>query len=585
MSITFAVDDVAPARERLAEREFELAALTASPPLGCSGERLTLVADGWPTTRRFGGPPDDRMHALVQAVDLAFNQHRPLRITPEAIWITLAQGFSIHVRHEAEALRPRFVRHEGTKTLRAEVESAPHGAAWRDLFARFGDAMCGELGPGLVALLTRPFSTTDADAQAVFHITLMETFKDYFEYESVLICGIPEVTLAGTVDDWRDLKRRVEMMGEYDLQWWTDALLPVCDQWISTAEGNADVAFWQAIHRPAAVYGGHVITGWLARLFPYVEVGDGWRRNDLRPARRIPLDAIKPANFQESQQRLVLRRLAVEKGVGDEVPWSHVGVSPQALPASWSRAEIRGAGLDAGRRYLAGGGLLGVAQSPGGTTLEPAVAWRVEEAPETAVWALLERDHEMTPVTSPGRRLSQGRPLRGALRSFFQRYVSASLFDGAVVIDGHTTRHPPRHPPRRRRQGLTVTPSLENEAILGPAYEHPRWSRYGLWTFARVGEHGALAHVSKRPHVVRGARLNGVLLKDELEVSEALPHRLDWIVYIPDVRREAVDDHIVIARDGWDFFHTLLSQPTPYFLHEGATLPGRFVDLLRNGPA
>ena len=379
MGITFAVDDVKPAPARLPEHTVPLASFARSELLGASRDTLTLVEGGLPEPREHGSPPGDRMNALAQAVDLAFREHRPLRLTPDALWITLAQGFSIHVRENAEALRRRFVRHEGRAKIEVRVNAVPSGPEWRDLVARFAEASGAHLGPGVVALLTRPFSTTGPDEQTVFHVALMETFSEYFEYEMMCICGIPEVTLEGTPDDWRDIKRRVEVMGEYDLRFWTDQLLPLCDQWIATAEGRPDRSFWKAIQRPEDIYGGHLVTGWLARLFPYLRHENRWERNDLAPARRIPEDATKPEGFFESISRLKLRAEAAIAGRGAIVPWAVAGVSPRSFPSSWSKSEIAGRAICEGRRYEVAGGLAGVAQAPGGLVLEPVAAWLAEE--------------------------------------------------------------------------------------------------------------------------------------------------------------------------------------------------------------
>lgn len=54
-------------------------------------------------------------------------------LTPDAIWLTLAQGFALHVNENAEALRDRFVRHDGRKTL--VVHSAE---GWAAAFEGFG---------------------------------------------------------------------------------------------------------------------------------------------------------------------------------------------------------------------------------------------------------------------------------------------------------------------------------------------------------------------------------------------------------------------------------------------------------------
>jgi hypothetical protein len=83
-------------------------------------------------------------------------------------------------------------------------------------------------------------------------------------------CGIPEVTLLGTPDDWRSVRRRAQMLSEYDLTWWTDALLPVLDQLVASSEGRVDEKFWQSFFHHESGSMGSALNGWIHVLFPYI---------------------------------------------------------------------------------------------------------------------------------------------------------------------------------------------------------------------------------------------------------------------------------------------------------------------------
>src|SRR5262249_31065783 len=61
-----------------------------------------------------------RCHALIDAVHMAFSQHFPLALSPDDIWLVIAQGFSHHVAENAETLRHRLVRHQGRRELSTE---------------------------------------------------------------------------------------------------------------------------------------------------------------------------------------------------------------------------------------------------------------------------------------------------------------------------------------------------------------------------------------------------------------------------------------------------------------------------------
>ena len=66
------------------------------------------------------------------------------------------------------------------------------------------------------------------------------------------------------MDDWCKIRDRIEIIGQYDLDWWTERLLPICDGIIETVAGKPILEFWQNICKPQSMYGGEVITGWLA---------------------------------------------------------------------------------------------------------------------------------------------------------------------------------------------------------------------------------------------------------------------------------------------------------------------------------
>src|SRR5262249_36582008 len=56
-------------------------------------------------------------HSLIAAVHLAYQLHFPLVLSPDVLWLTLAQGLANHVNNHAEELRSRFVSHQGKTVI------------------------------------------------------------------------------------------------------------------------------------------------------------------------------------------------------------------------------------------------------------------------------------------------------------------------------------------------------------------------------------------------------------------------------------------------------------------------------------
>lgn len=58
----------------------------------------------------------------------------------------------------------------------------------------------------------------------------MASMKKYFSYTFKFTCGIPSITLEGTVEDWEDIHGRLKKLKDYELHEWHDMLDPILQQ-------------------------------------------------------------------------------------------------------------------------------------------------------------------------------------------------------------------------------------------------------------------------------------------------------------------------------------------------------------------
>jgi hypothetical protein len=353
--IRFCVDEVAPTQTRLTVQ-------AAKSQLEKSFQRQLLAFSHDDTYQVIQGGD---IHPLVLAVHAAFSEHRPLLLTPDIIWLTLAQGFAQHINNHAETLRSRFVRHQGKQTLVVETDGIPQQPQqWSEAVQHWALHIRDQVGVDLYRLLECNFSTTTPITRTASHIVMMDAFQQYFDYVMLCICGIPDITLLGTVEDWQSICDRVQLMGQYELNWWTDRLLPICREFIETVSGRPSLEFWRCIYKPKAVYGADLITGWLADLFPYIKhriTNAASVRNPILESDRCQLPTTKISSIDPSRQ--VAR-----------------GISPDSLPLGISQVPFKLTTLDEQEYSLElVAGFIGVRQDSEQGTLQPEIGWAVRE--------------------------------------------------------------------------------------------------------------------------------------------------------------------------------------------------------------
>jgi hypothetical protein len=132
-------------------------------------------------------------NTFVAAVYMVYCNHYPLEVSVEDFWVAIAQGVSVHLNENAEKYRQLMVSHESKKELKLRVN---------DL------RVCDS------------------------------TF--------CLACGIPQVTLRGSPDDFQQVIERVNQLRMIftDVHRWLDGLIPHLKQLKASDEGQADVEWW-----------------------------------------------------------------------------------------------------------------------------------------------------------------------------------------------------------------------------------------------------------------------------------------------------------------------------------------------------
>jgi hypothetical protein len=354
---TFAVDDVRVGTEMLPTERLKesVEKLLGTPVEACDSYTATVVQQ-------------PGFHSLVAAADLAYQGHFPLVLSPDVIWLTLAQGFARHVANNAEQLRARIVPDGGRATLAVRRDDFFRGSSenpWAEVWPAFCDQIRDHIGAEAHGLVVCDFSTTGPVERAASEVVLMDAVQSYFQYRFVTLCGIPAVTLEGSVEDWEKIRERVGRLAQYDLAWWTDRVGPVIDEFVKAAKGSPTASFWKGLYKEDNSSGGPYVSGWLVRLLPYLKHRDFVCQvpNDYRTGYYTPW-------------RTDLRNFMLDGGprmgglTHDQLP-----SSVSAVPFTW---EYEGEGFD--YQFLAG--VTAVTQDGGTRAVRPRVGWAVRLTPK-----------------------------------------------------------------------------------------------------------------------------------------------------------------------------------------------------------
>lgn len=280
-SITFVVDeDLTPINDRYRHKLFTGGDI-ADNMLNdeqISDEVLGIIATSFAMENNLYPMGKD---AFYKTVVEAYANHQSLTISPDMIWLIICQGFARYVNAHTEEMRPKLVNHEGKMDLVVETKKdlLTEDVDWPSLIDNISSQIDKYTKNNVAKIVTSDFTTTGQVERVASQITLMESVKSYFEYIIYrIVCGIPSVTLQGTVSDWQRVLEKTMQLKAYGLEPWVNELEPILKEFIQAADGHPNQVFWKGIVRKQSIdklKGGGCIPekpteldGWLLKLFP-----------------------------------------------------------------------------------------------------------------------------------------------------------------------------------------------------------------------------------------------------------------------------------------------------------------------------
>lgn len=220
-------------------------------------------------------------HHLVNGFLYAYNNHLPLKLRPDDIKLAIQSVISVCVNNNSEKFRSLFVSHEGKMKISVQNETFDP-----NFFCTvFADAMKNNIkDPVFVDKFTGRFSTTTPLIQTVSNMMLMNTLKEYFSFEMILCCGIPNVILCGSQEDWKALEDAYNYFKTFfrgtELDKWFTHFDTIMDMFLEmrmlATSGSVPAPshikeLWKRVisYVPQGSGGDRILGGWIRLLIPY----------------------------------------------------------------------------------------------------------------------------------------------------------------------------------------------------------------------------------------------------------------------------------------------------------------------------
>lgn len=221
-----------------------------------------------------------RGHALKAAVYYAYSYHKDLIIDPNDWWTTVVQQLAKFLSDRGEEFRDLFVNFDGKKELMAFI-TTDNKNGWESFMNDVAEDICQHTKFNLQSVISPDFSTTTSTHKACINGLLMKGMENYFGYTCVSLCGIRNLKMLGSEEDYHKLVEKAKSLLSlpdsivYYLKPWMNRVISIFENLLATFQGSVDIEFWNTIYSEISRGSGEKeITGWLKDLVCHTPHGE-----------------------------------------------------------------------------------------------------------------------------------------------------------------------------------------------------------------------------------------------------------------------------------------------------------------------
>lgn len=221
-------------------------------------------------------------NGLISTIAMCYSGHYKLVIRPDDIMHSVWSAFALFVNAHPEEMRPYLVKHkEGKITIEIAAGSSfvPSVEALTPTIHAARTKMMPLLDAKFAEWLELSFSTTTDFDRLVATVELMGAVKKFVGCRFTYCCGLPEVELLGTLEDWTQLKTKMDFLTTIEhpaIQKWAAQLTNIANEFYESYQGNVNVAFWESVCKikRRGSGGQSTVSGWCLAFAPFDSRGE-----------------------------------------------------------------------------------------------------------------------------------------------------------------------------------------------------------------------------------------------------------------------------------------------------------------------
>lgn len=199
---------------------------------------------------------------MMEYLNLAYNNHKGVYITPEQIWLIVLSEIATIVSNAPEQYEDVFTSSKGEKQdilVRGSGHTLPMDEIKKALI---------EIIPSEISTFFPQLETFDENYATASSIAFADVVSPYYSY-SMYMCGIPEVRVVGTNSDWNNIVTCVDTISQLlntsDITNYLDKVIAVINVFIF----NVNPSFWKKMfYVERCGSGGQVeVLGWFRDMY------------------------------------------------------------------------------------------------------------------------------------------------------------------------------------------------------------------------------------------------------------------------------------------------------------------------------